>query len=465
MKKISCVIQKNRYLVAIFLIAIVIRAVLVLSCFKDGKTLDGVMYHNLAVNVVLGNGYSDRISPPYDPNFFREPAYPLFLAGGYVIWNSIFGKIHYLKSNIFSDKEYPEIVFLKFFQAIIGSVACGIFFLLLKECHIQHKISFCIAAIYATYIPLAIYSTQIMRETFQTFTVILMSYFFAKYLIEERLRWLILFSIFLAASNMTLQVTIFIPILMAIFIYLKYRSFSKTIRDTVLSSVIMFLLISPWLVRSYAFYPDWRIIKSLGVSLTYEQLKYASALLNLETHHLITKDEVTKLFHEEWYGISEREKFEKSFNGYFSTQAKELQNQIRESNILFQTATKIVSRFRIFWLESLWVTAKNGRPYERPHTLYKQNKNYLFLLLSSSGFIFGYLAIPGIFLYYKRLFPSLLVFTYFLIFFYFISGSPRHAYPVHAFIITFSCLSIITGYLWIIKKKTLSEIKEYIFVT
>jgi hypothetical protein len=34
---------------------------------------DGINYHNIAVNLASGNGYSNNISAPYEPYFFREP--------------------------------------------------------------------------------------------------------------------------------------------------------------------------------------------------------------------------------------------------------------------------------------------------------------------------------------------------------------------------------------------------------
>lgn len=45
-----------------------------------GISHDGKAYYNLAINLLNGNGYSVDTTEPYEPYFWREPAYPVFLA-------------------------------------------------------------------------------------------------------------------------------------------------------------------------------------------------------------------------------------------------------------------------------------------------------------------------------------------------------------------------------------------------
>ena len=53
-------------------------------------------YHNLAANLVAGNGYSWDERPPYRPNMYRPPGLPLFLASAY----SIFGMTLYWPAGV-----------------------------------------------------------------------------------------------------------------------------------------------------------------------------------------------------------------------------------------------------------------------------------------------------------------------------------------------------------------------------
>ncbi|MEK7598906.1 MAG: glycosyltransferase family 39 protein [Patescibacteria group bacterium] len=46
---------------------------------------DPLEYRNLAMNILAGNGFSIAQNPPYPPDLFRTPLYPLFLAATYGI--------------------------------------------------------------------------------------------------------------------------------------------------------------------------------------------------------------------------------------------------------------------------------------------------------------------------------------------------------------------------------------------
>ena len=54
----------------------------------------------------------------------------------------------------------------------------------------------------------------------------------------------------------------------------------------------------------------------------------------------------------------------------------------------------------------------------------------------------GVFAFIGLFVYYKRLYPILLIFTTFISLFYVIGSEYRRMLPVHPFIFMFGCLGI-----------------------
>ena len=458
---------KNRntaYIIIIFIIALLMRIILVQTAFQGYTMSDGILYHNLAVNLTTGHGYTREISPPYNPYFFREPVYPLYIAMVYKIWDIFMGNINYLDPNSYDIKNHSEIKFLKFNQAILGALTIVIFYLVVNQ-YLRSYISFIISVIFALYIPLAVFSTQIMRETLQTFLVISMSFFLIKYFRTKKYRWLIIFSVFWALVNMTLQITIFLPVVLFVFLFFIQKRFVYSVRDIVVSFIIMCIVISPWLIRSYNFFPNWRIFKTLGVSLTYEQLEYVKMTRKLGIYKIISEDEVYRRLHEEWYDISEKEKFEKSFNGYYVSKTKAMSILINETFSVTKFFKNTLKSFRAFWIESLWVTSsgKKTRLHMRPHSIYKANKNYTLFVASMSGFIFGYISFLGFFLFFKKLYLLLPMFIYFFMAFPFISSAARRSLPVQAFIIMFSTLSIFFIILKIVYKWKTSEINDFLF--
>jgi len=440
----------------IFFLALLVRIVIILSCFQGYTNSDGIYYHNIAVNIVKGKGYSLDVTEPYRPNFFREPVYPLFLAAAYSIW-SIWGDVSYLENNFFSSGKYPEIILAKVLQALVGALTCLIFYLTLVLV-LKKKAAFIIGSFFSVYLPLAVYSTQIMRETIQTFLIILLNYCFARFLFSKKAKWLIAFSIFVGLANLTLQVTKFMPLLMLCFLAIYTKKLKQTLMYTGLSMLITAVTISPWVYRTLRHYPDIRLIKSIGLSYTHEQYIFEDALKMLREYGLISETELRNRLHSESYFLDEDQRIANSFNGYFIRQAELIKRALNEPLISQRKIKRAFHRFRRSWIEALWFEEKGGRLHERPHQVYKERGDYLLLCLSLTGFLFGYAAIPGLFLFYKRLFPITLCFTYFISLFYVIGFVPRTMLPVHAFIFMFSCLSFYYFYFRIVKKIQPSQI-------
>src|SRR5947207_14280387 len=61
--------------------------VAVASLLPNDQPGDGLIYEQIARNVLEQHVYSHATEPPYDPSLIRLPGYPLFLSGVY----SLFG--------------------------------------------------------------------------------------------------------------------------------------------------------------------------------------------------------------------------------------------------------------------------------------------------------------------------------------------------------------------------------------
>jgi hypothetical protein len=65
---------------AVILVAVLLRIGLILAWPQPVRGTDADQYIRLATNLVEGNGYSLWPNAPYDPDVYRSPGYPLFLA-------------------------------------------------------------------------------------------------------------------------------------------------------------------------------------------------------------------------------------------------------------------------------------------------------------------------------------------------------------------------------------------------
>jgi 4-amino-4-deoxy-L-arabinose transferase-like glycosyltransferase len=99
-------------LTTIFLLALALR--LPFSLFFPWSSGDSRGYQQIALNLIAGHGFSWSTSPPFEPNLYRTPVYPLFLAGVY----SIFG---------------PGARAVYLLQAAIGSVVCCLTYVIARQ--------------------------------------------------------------------------------------------------------------------------------------------------------------------------------------------------------------------------------------------------------------------------------------------------------------------------------------------
>lgn len=77
-----------RVMLCIAALAFVIRLALVFHVQPYPErfmTSDAIGYNQLAINLIRGNGFSMQDSPPYEPDNFRTPGYPLFVALMYLL--------------------------------------------------------------------------------------------------------------------------------------------------------------------------------------------------------------------------------------------------------------------------------------------------------------------------------------------------------------------------------------------
>ena len=430
---------KKYHILILFILALIFRMVVLLSVSGNLLHLspDSTGYHNLAVEIARGNGYTC---------FFREPAYPAFLATGYKIWQFFGGDLYNVnfvndwnpETGLVSDY-HKEIIFIKFYQAFFDSLSVIILFFILSFI-IPKKKAFLISLLYGLFWPVALVCNNMLRESFQTLILLLMNYFFVKALFTKKKYNFILFSLFWAISNITLQITSALVPFVFIFTWIFYRKFKKAFIVTVSTSLITGIFLMPWLFYVYSYYPDLRIIKTNGCALTFERRKLGKAVGKAYKLKIISENEYHEFKSKEFVDTF-NECFSKSFNGHYLKKADLLNTAIRnvESDMTLSEIymPKVRELFKYSGLH-FWVIKSWGL-----HKSIKQNikeKNALPILLYGFAVCFGLLCFFGFLIYYKEFFPILLVFAFIWSLSYFIGNEYRRLLPAYPYVFSFGVM-------------------------
>jgi 4-amino-4-deoxy-L-arabinose transferase-like glycosyltransferase len=447
MFKISSAVRKilfNYPSILVFIVAISARILILIN--PENKYLggnDAIGYHNAAINLIHNQG---------DFGFFREPGYVYFIAGVYKIWEISGGSTTQINETTFSSITNPEIIFLRIIQAILSSATVVLFYLLISNC-IKKKLALIISLITALYLPLANMPLYILRESVQFFILMMLNLILIKFFITRNIKYLILSGVIWGLSNLMLQITylIFIPFTIIYFYYIS-KNIWVTLKYFFISFSFMLLTISPWLIKSYSYYQDLRIFKTMGTSLTFESLKYVTKVRTANDLGYINKTQLEYKLDHEWYSISDSVRFFRSFSGYYSIKADSIQKLISDSGSKIKIKyylNKAIKNFRLSMLQTFfWGKVEQQT---NPIKFYKHQKRIVFVIVF---FIFAYMSLLGILLFWRRLFLILPIFFFFLSIFYFIGDETRRMLYIHPFLIMFSVLTLYQLYYYFIKKET-----------
>lgn len=454
--------SKHVFVIIIFLAAFAFRLILINTTNQSKISPDGTGYHTVAVNLVKGNGYSNSSSVPFEKYFFREPGYPVLISCVYKIFEILGGDPDYLDDYNLSNYSYTnphlEIKLLKYFQAFIASFTI-VFFYLSLLLFFKRKYAFLIALVIALYFPIAVSVTYVLRETLQAFFSMLMVYSFIKFLFSKKYKWIILFAVFWAFSNLTFQFSLIMGIFLFIFLLIYSKKLGYSIKISIIASIVMFLVSSPWLIKSYNYYPDWKIIKSYGTSMTFEYRSLIGAVMKAQYYSYITDEDFDNILRIGYIDIPEKEKFEKSFNGEIVSTADSINKLIDEPFISKRKANKTRKAFLNSWFQRINLNEIGEHSHISPQynifgfNIYSIN-HLTFTLLS---IVIGLLGLFGFVLFFHRIYPLLLVFTMYMSLFFVIGTESRRMLPAQPFIIMFSILAIFILYFWLFKKESLKN--------
>jgi hypothetical protein len=440
--------RRNKLLI-LFLTALVFRILLNFTIQYRYFPPDGTGYYQMAYNAMNGRGLSKAYEAPFEPELTREPAYPLFLMTGMKVFQLFGGKVHefdlsrYDLNNYLLSEVPPVIIFLRLWQALFDSGSVILIFLILGM-FIEKRKAFFIAMAYSLFIPVAIYNNILYREVFQTFVLLLMNFFFLKYMYSQRRSFLFLTGAFLGISVATLYTNLIILPFIFLFLLVELKSIKKAIVDSLIIGFTMFLFILPWQIYAFSHYPDIRIFRSVGSTLTPEWLNYYNAQLKAHELGVINDEELEVFFQEKAYNRPYYEYFDKSFTGYYESQADSILNLINQARTELPHGFEsviLVKKIVKFSFVNFWINRNWGLSDPLRHYLIAGNY-FLPLILYGISSLIGIFAVLGFFRYWKKFRPALLIFTSFLAVSYLIGSEARRLLPAYPFVFTFGMLMI-----------------------
>ena len=465
---VNNIISSNKKVITLlFLVSITLRVILINTYNQKKIPPDGTGYHTIAVNIVKGDGYSNSVSKPFEPYFFREPGYPVFISIIYKVYSFLGGDVNYLKGykpHTYSYIEsHEEIDFVKYSQALLDSVTYVVFFLALLLVF-KREYAFLISLTLTLYFPIAIQVSYVLRESLQMFESMVLVYAFMKYIDSGKFKWLIIFSVFSAFLVLTFQAFIIIPFFLFLFLLIYYKKLLRSIKLVFAVILIMFLVVSPWLLRSYLYYPNWRVLKSFGTTLTMEYQSYIGALNKAKYYKYISEEDFHNILMTSYINITPKEKFEVSFNNRLTHKADSINNMIKEPIVSKRKANVVVENFINSWFHRFAVSelGEVSKQKSKFKVFGRELNSARYLLSLLLGFIVGISGIVGLILTYRKIYPLLLVFTMYLSVFFILGSESRRMYPIQPFIVMFALLTFVIIYLRFVYKKNVKELVGYL---
>jgi 4-amino-4-deoxy-L-arabinose transferase-like glycosyltransferase len=232
-------------------------------------------YHRLASNLLAANGYSWDTQPPYSPNLYRPPGFPLVLLAVY----TLFG---------------PSVPAAIAVQALVSTMTVLLTYSLTRALTGQRGLALVAAAALALD-PVAIqYSNLLLTETFTAPLIVLVAGCVWSYRGSARPLWLALAGVILAGGILVHPVLLFLPVFLLAAPLLTRKTRTARQFGVALGAVAIALApASAWIVR------NWYVGDFVGISsvTAVNLLKYKAAGVEAElrgTNREVERDRLTK---------------------------------------------------------------------------------------------------------------------------------------------------------------------------
>lgn len=438
----------------LFVVAFSFKVFLLFNFHPERIDGDSVGYYTSAANLVLGNGYSEKRVAPFEPYFFREPGYPVYLACGLSVYKLFGGEVAYLTvkkvDGAFLMTPIPgSIIFLRLWQAFFDSLAILLFFLTLNYVfRVEFSALFSLAL--SLYLPITKFSTFLLRESLLLPLLLILTFLLSSYFVKLKNIYLFYFSIVAAISILTFQIYLVLPVFLFVFLCVYFKSFWFAFKRTFVVGVFILVLLSPWVYHVYQYYGDIRVAKTIGSSFTHEMKSCNNAQFKAIYYGYSTR----KNENMQW-GIPAKVAFERSFNGYYKAKTDSIYKLVKEP--------LLNKRIFFAYLKAARGTIFFGMENNSSFLEYIENSPLLNVPLFVITYIVGILGLIGFFLFRKKLFILSLVPSIHLLLFFLLGAESRRTLPLQPFLLISAIIVMYVVYNRLMRKLTFSQSKMLIF--
>ena len=421
LKKISD--DQFRLLTALFVMAALVRLTVVLSLDYESHfertraidpTYDAIVYHELAISLMNGDGMMSGQGAEREHDFRRPPVYPLFLAGVY----RVFG---------------VEIRSGQIVQVFVGAFTIILFYLLCLE-YVRKRFALLASIILVFYLPHAAVSATIMTVVWTTLLMIVTLLFITRaYKQDSSLYWA-LSGVAYAALILTRQYYKFAWIFILLgLVWLYFRDWKKLSVNIAAFVIPALACIMPWILYVYGVTGKMQfdtILPKPFVAIYGEMLRTETRLGLIDDQERQQID--AKLGEKYWR--KDRETLMNESMDYVTR---------NPGNYLLG----LLYKSQYLWVRSFWI-ADNGRgnlfvdisPFMQRK--YWQEKNYPILFVNLLTALFALAGMWGVLRYWKSSFPLAMAIFLTVAGYTLLYSSDRYGLPVHPFIILYAVLGI-----------------------
>lgn len=410
---------------------------------------DGRSYQRMAVNLAEGNGYSNSIQPPFERQFFREPGYPYFFSLACIVNKTLGRKNVHLEYKTdrpgFYVGEHREINILRIMQALLAVLTVLLFYRVLLV-FLRPEIASLISLLFIFYLPFAIYITFPQREILVTALSMGLCLLFLKSATSTRTAvYDIVFGVLAALLVLTLQVYIYILPFFLVCHYYITRNYKKTLRSALLAALAFVISVSPWAYRGYLEANNIKVVKTFGVSYTYEFKRYHDVNARAYFENLNGKGDyyISKII--DGYSEPGKTMFEKSFSGYYANYADSLQRVLKEQRsgglaerLVMMTKTQ-TDKIRKALVWPIWKTDYR----KNISTLLEEGKGVSMYTSLAAGVLVAFLSLFGMVLNIRKTWQYIPVFLFHLVAIPILASEARRVLPFIPFYFMFFILAVV----------------------
>ena len=325
---------------------IMVFAILLRICLlgTGGYSPDSAEYYTAAINIVKGNGYSKCIEAPFYPFYYREPLTSYTMA--FVIWfANLFlnnNNIDYPNSMVVSEMQSYHQYFIfsiRLFSVLLQIVAIYLFYKTVRR-KSSDMFAIVFLMICAIYLPLIINLSLVLREPYVFLGLSVLSYLWCKYIHNKKSLYVALVSLTNGILCLYLQAYWVLAVFILFFMFWALRKEKVLfLKQSLLYIIFFFMPIFPHVYKVYQYYPDVRIMKTLGTALTFECCSGFDAYGAFGVSPWSAKDGDLPngmKTHAEYFDAHDPAKlFERSFDGTFKKEAERL-NSANTSDRIFK---------------------------------------------------------------------------------------------------------------------------------